>query len=162
MGGGGGKGGSQTTQTEIPKWIEEPSKRNLARAEAAQQLGYMPYYGPDVAAFSPMQETALGATGMGAEAFGFAPSGSAGLLSSGEMPAPQTFAGGVRGYSSAPLFEQARAELAACQPGQVGYYNRFLVNPMTGEALASFFNPAMFGEENNVAINRLFFDEVNA
>lgn len=144
--GGGGKGGSQTTSTEIPKWVEEPSKRNLARAEAAQQIGYMPYYGPDVAAFSPMQLAGFGATGSAAEAFGLAPSGAAAQFATGGMPAPQTFAGGVQGYSSAPLFEQAKAELASRQPGQVGYYNQFFVNPMTGQTPASFYNPAMFGE----------------
>jgi hypothetical protein len=144
--GGGGKGGSTSTKTEIPKWVEEPSKRNLARSEALQSLGYMPYYGPDVAAFSPMQSAAFGATGQAAEAFGMAPSGFASQAYGGGMPAPREFAGGTMGYSSAPLFDQAVQELAARRPGQFDYYNRFQVNPMTGEAPASFYDPTMFGE----------------
>ena len=55
MGGGGGKGGSQTQQVEIPKWIEDPATRNLARAEEAQKIPYMPFYGADVAAFTQRQ-----------------------------------------------------------------------------------------------------------
>lgn len=75
MGGGGGKGGSQTQQVAIPQWIADPASRNLARAEQAQRIGYMPYYGPDVAAFTPMQEAAMQANISAAEAFGLAQPG---------------------------------------------------------------------------------------
>jgi hypothetical protein len=40
------------------------------------------------------------------------------------MPAPQTFAGGVQGYSSAPLYEQALAELKTRQASDVDKYNK--------------------------------------
>ncbi|SVE21001.1 uncharacterized protein METZ01_LOCUS473855, partial [marine metagenome] len=56
---GGGKGGSETTKTEIPAWIRDPAIRNLARAEAVQRIPYMPYYGGDVAAFTPTQNAAF-------------------------------------------------------------------------------------------------------
>jgi hypothetical protein len=56
-----------------------------------------------------------------AEAFGLVSPGSLTPLQG--MPAPQTFAGGVQGYSSAPLYEQALAELKAKQPGDVDKYN---------------------------------------
>jgi hypothetical protein len=125
MGGGGGKGGGQTQQVEIPKWIEEPATRNLARAEAAQQIGYQPYYGPDVAAFNPTQLAAMQSNIGAAEAFGLLQPGQ--MTAAQGMPAPQTFAGGQMGYSSAPLYEQAVAEAAARDPAQAAAYNRLFV-----------------------------------
>ena len=124
MGGGGGKGGSQTQQVEIPKWIEEPATRNLARAEAAQKIGYQPYYGPDVAAFNPTQLAAMQSNIGAAEAFGLLQPG---MTAAQGMPAPQTFAGGQMGYSSAPLYEQAVAEMEARNPAQAAAYNRLFV-----------------------------------
>ena len=56
---GGGKGGSNTQTTEIPKWIEKPAIRNIARAEDIQRIPYMPWYGPDVASFNPVQQAAM-------------------------------------------------------------------------------------------------------
>ena len=122
MGGGGGKGGSQTTKTEIPKWIEEPATRNLARAEAAQQVGYMPYYGPDVAAFNPTQAAAMQSNIGAAEAFGLIAPGSLTALQG--MPAPTTYADGTQGYSSAPMYEQALAEFQSRSPQQTALYNK--------------------------------------
>ncbi|NBT30999.1 MAG: hypothetical protein EBT13_03590 [Rhodobacteraceae bacterium] len=68
----GGKGGSSTTEVKIPEWIESAAQRNLNRADEVSQLGYVPYYGPDVAAFSPMQEAAMRNTAGAASAFGLA------------------------------------------------------------------------------------------
>ena len=65
-----------------------------------------------------------------AEAYGLVEPGT--LTPTSGMPAPQTFAGGVRGYSSGSLFDQARAMLAARAPGQMAAYNAMFVNPMTG------------------------------
>lgn len=125
MGGGGGKGGSQTTKTEIPKWIEEPATRNLARAEQAQQIGYQPYYGPDVAAFNPTQQAAMQSNIGAAEAFGLIAPGSLTALQG--MPAPTTFADGTQGYSSAPLYEQALAEYQRQNPASAAQYNKLFV-----------------------------------
>jgi len=124
MSGGGGKGGSQTQQTEIPKWIEEPSIRNLARAETAQKIGYMPWQGPDIAAFNPTQQMAMQQNMDAASAFGLAPQGSNAMAG---MPQAQTFAGGVQGYSSMPLYEQALAETKAKQGNDVNQYNKLFV-----------------------------------
>jgi hypothetical protein len=49
------------------------------------------------------------------------------------MPAPQEFAGGIQGYSSAPLFEQAQADLAAKRPAQVNLMNSLFIDPFTGQ-----------------------------
>jgi len=124
MSGGGGKGGSQTQATEIPKWIEEPSIRNLERAETAQKIDYMPWRGPDIAAFNPTQQMAMQQNMDAASAFGLAPQGSQALQG---MQAPTTFAGGVQGYSSMPLYEQALAETQAKQPLDVAQRNKLFV-----------------------------------
>ena len=55
----GGKGGSRSQSTEIPAYIEDAAKSNLALADKISNIGYTPYYGPDVAAFSPMQERSI-------------------------------------------------------------------------------------------------------
>jgi hypothetical protein len=125
MGGGGGKGGSQTQQVQIPKWIEEPATRNLAAAEEAAKVGYMPYYGPQVAAFNPTQLAAMQSNIGAAEAFGLLPRGQ--ITAAQGMPAPTEFAGGQMGYSSAPLYEQALAELQARRPEQVAQYGKQFV-----------------------------------
>jgi hypothetical protein len=78
---GGGKGGKKetVTKTEIPQWVRGPAERNLRRAEDVQQIGYMPWYGPEVAGFTPAQNAAFD-TNIGAgEAFG--------LLGAGVKPA---------------------------------------------------------------------------
>lgn len=113
MGGGGGKGGGSNEQQKIPKFVEDVAQRNLARAEAAQKIDYMPYYGADVAAFNPTQMQAMQNQIGAAQAFGMAP---AGLTAAQGMPQAQQFADGTVGYSSAPLFEQAVAEAARRDP----------------------------------------------
>lgn len=124
---GGGKGGSQTqtSKVEIPKWLERPAKDNIARANEIARLGYVPYYGPDVAAFTPMQEAAFANTGAAANAFGM----QGGM---GGMPEAQTFANGVRGYSSAPLFEESLSALQQNRPGQYNAINNMFIDPVTG------------------------------
>jgi hypothetical protein len=119
---GGGKGGSQTQKTEIPDWLKEPSVRNLARAEETQKIGYMPWQGPDMAAFNPIQTAAMQQNIGAAEAFGLSPVGSLTPLQG--MPTPTTFAGGTQGYSGTPLYEQALAELKTRQPTDVDKYNK--------------------------------------
>jgi hypothetical protein len=123
-------GGSQTTSVEIPEYIQEAAKRNLNKAEDISRIGYVPYYGPDVAAFSPLQEAAMQNVGGQAGAFGLAtPAG--GVMSG--MPAAQEFAGGVRGYSSAPLYQQSIDELARQRPAQKSFIDSFFIDPITGQ-----------------------------
>jgi len=124
------KGGSTSTSVEIPKYIEDAAKRNLNRAEGIAGLGYVPYYGADVAAFTPMQEAAFGSTNMAAGAFGMPTVGASELTG---MPEAQTFAGGMRGYSSAPMYEQSLQELQTKRPGQYEYMQGFFIDPITGE-----------------------------
>jgi len=122
----GGKGGSQ--ETRIPDWVRRPAERNLARAEEAGQIGYVPYYGPSVAGFSPMQQQGFANTGAMAQAFGMAPQG--------EMFQPtmqtQDFGNGLQAYSSGGLYDQALAELQQRRPGQFDAINGMFLDPLTG------------------------------
>ena len=126
----GGKGGSQTSSVEIPEYIEAAAQRNLNKAERISQLGYVPYYGPDVAAFTPMQQAAMQNVAGAAGAFGMAAPTGQDIYG---MPAPTEYAGGIQGYSSAPMFEQAQAELAARRPAQKSYIDSFFIDPFTGQ-----------------------------
>ena len=129
----GGKGGSQTTKVEVPQYIEDAAKANLARADEISRIGYTPYYGPDVAAFSPMQQASFQNTADTASAFGLAaPTSQQDIM--GGMPAPTTYAGGVSGYSAAPMYEQSLAELQAQRPAQYAAIMDQFIDPYTGTA----------------------------
>lgn len=121
----GGKGGSQTTQVEVPQYIEDAARANLAQGREVSRIGYTPYYGPSVAAFSPMQTAAMQNAADFASAFGMAPQ----MDVTAGMPQAQEYAGGIRGYSSAPLYEQAVAELAARRPAQAALIESQFIDP---------------------------------
>ena len=125
---GGGKGGSQSTSVEIPAWLQEAAQSNLAKAGEISKIGYTPYYGPDVAAMTPLQAAGMQNTGAAASAFGL-PVASDPMAG---MPTPQTYAGGLLGYSSGGMYDQARSELAARNPGQYAAVNAPFINPQTG------------------------------
>ena len=122
---GGGKGGSQTTEAKIPEWAKEPTIRNLARTELAQQVGYQPYMGADLAAINPTQMAAMQNQLDAASAFGL----SAPSTPMQGMPQAQDFGGGMMGYSAFPLFEQAQQELARQNPEQQAIYDSLFGNP---------------------------------
>ena len=124
----GGKGGSTSSTVTIPQYIEDAARANLAKADEISKIGYTPYYGPDVAAFTPMQQAGFQNTAGMADAFGLA-GGGTGMEG---MPTPTTYAGGVQGYSSAPMFEQSMAELEARRPGQYAAINAPFIDPVTG------------------------------
>jgi len=123
----GGKGGSSTSATEIPPWMEEAAKYSLSRGKEADKIGYMPYYGPDVAAFTPMQEQAFQGTMDAASAFGMAPQGQ---YKDPMADLKQDF-GGMSGYSSGGLYEQAVKEFEARRPNQAAQYNKFFTQENT-------------------------------
>ena len=129
----GGKGGSTTSTVEVPEYIEEAARRNLAKAEGISQIGFTPYYGPDVAAFTPFQQAGFQQTADVAGAFGMAtPTSQQDIM--GGMGAPTQYANGVMGYSSAPLYEQSLAELERRRPAQKSYIDSFFIDPVTGQA----------------------------
>jgi hypothetical protein len=121
--------GNTTQKTEIPAWLENASRGNIAQGNKVANLGYVPYYGPDVAAFTPMQQASFQNTGQAANAFGMAGGNLTGMEG---MPQAQQFAGGVSGYSSAPMYEEALAQLEANAPGQFAAIQNMFINPQTG------------------------------
>lgn len=155
----GGKGGSQTTQVEIPKYLEDPIKQNIAQAQDMAKIGYIPQYGPDVAGFTPMQQAAFANTNQAAQAFGmsgvntqpqYAPmtqqpqaAQSSGGKGGGEPQQQQMqmqqidpYTGmpmlrqGQMGYSSGDIFEQQRGELAARRPAQYSALESNFIDPV--------------------------------
>jgi len=126
MAGGGGKGGGQTSDTKIPKWLEDASIENIGRASDVQKMGYMPYYGPDVAAFNSMQKQGMQSAMDNASYFGLADPKQNAMAG---MPQAQTFDNGMQGYSSGGLYDQAVAELAQRRPGQAAAYNNLFNDP---------------------------------
>ena len=148
---GGGKGGSQssTTTVQIPDWLEEPAKRNIAKAEEMAKTGYVPYMGPDVAALTPMQTAAMQGTGMAADAYGLP-----NALGNQVTPEPQTFANGMQGYSAFPLYQESVAQLQAQRPGQYDALMAPFIDPMTGAGPTGVFGgpppepEPVFGNQN--------------
>ena len=123
------KGGSSSQTTEIPAWLENAAIQNINRANDVSQIGYTPYYGPDVAAFSPMQQQSMQSTGNAASAFGLAPQGYDAMAG---MPQAQTFANGMQGYSSAPLYQQSVDQLQQNRPAQYQAMADMFIDPFTG------------------------------
>ena len=133
----GGGGGTTSGSTEIPAWLESAAIENINKARDVSQIGYVPYYGPDVAAFSPMQQQSMQSTGNAASAFGLAPQGFNAMAG---MPQAETFAGGLQGYSSAPLYEQSLDNLFANAPAQYRAMNSMFIDPFTGAAPRNAYN----------------------
>lgn len=121
-------GGSSKSKTEIPKWLEGAARSNIATAKDISKIGYVPYYGPDVAALDPMQTAAMQNTANAASAFGLGAPADA----MAGMPQAQTFAGGVQGYSSAPMYQQSLDTLKQNAPGQYKAIMDMFIDPITG------------------------------
>jgi len=123
------KGGSTTSNTQIPAWAENAAIENINKARGVSEIGYVPYYGPEVAAFSPMQEQSMRTTGGAASAFGMAPKG---FDATAGIPEAETYAGGIRGYSSMPLYREALEALKTDRPAQYKALTDMFINPTTG------------------------------
>ena len=108
-------GTTETTQTvALPEWYEDYSKYVIDQAKAAQNVGYVPYMGPSVAAYTPAQQAAFNNVNAAAGAYGMEQAAGTGL------PPPTTYAGGVQGYSSYPMYEQSLQQLQKQNPAQYG------------------------------------------
>jgi len=127
MSGGGGKGGSQETSVTYPPWVVEPAKRAIQRGEDISKIGYIPYEGPDVAALSPQQTAAMEGTQSAAMAFGLPQANPM-----ANLPEAQTYAGGIQGYSAAPVVEQLIDDFRKDRPGQAALYDSLFVDPLNG------------------------------
>ena len=121
-------GGSTESEVKIPAWLEEQAKQNLQRAQDVASIGYTPYYGAEVAAFNPMQQAGFQNTADASSAFGL----SAPSNAMAGMPQAQDFGGGVMGYSSAPLFEDAMSRFRNARPAQANLIDSFFIDPVNG------------------------------
>jgi hypothetical protein len=130
--------GSSTQKTEIPKYAEDASKQALGMANARNELGYIPYYGPDVAAFNPMQMNAMQGANTMAQSMGLP---TAGL----SLMTPQDFGGGVFGHSSQPLYQSNMDSLEAANP-ELFAALRALTKMTSQEAMMQAPGAAMRGE----------------
>jgi len=86
-----------------------------------QRIEYMPYRGPEVAAFNATQNAAMDNNIATAQAFGLLDPNST-LSATTGMPTPTDF-NGFSGYSSMPIYDQALAETKKAQPGAVAQYD---------------------------------------
>ena len=119
-------GGSKTTEVKIPEWLEDAGKEALARSRDVSRIPYAAYYGPDVAAMTPMQVAAMRGTNQMAEAFG---SPTADVTAG--MPPAQDY-GGMSAYSAGPMYDAALEELKNRQPGTYNAIMGQFIDPITG------------------------------
>ena len=119
--------GSTESKQELPKWYEDAAQANISRAQDIAEMGYTPYYGVDVAGFTPMQQSAMQNTNDLARSFG---------MSVADQPSPYNMVTdpttGIQGYRSGDIFDQARNELKQRAPAQYDYYNSMVIDPVTG------------------------------
>lgn len=116
--------GSRSTQrTEIPQYIEDAGKIALQRAIQLQEMGPLPYMGPDVAMMDPA--VAQNVSSMASEF---------GLAGPSPMPAMPTVSyGGITGYSAYPAYLESMQALQAARPDQYGEFSgMFKYDPITG------------------------------
>lgn len=135
---GGGKGGSDSGSTTIklPKSIEEAANANLDIANEVASIGYVPYDGPQVAGFTPMQLASMSGVDAAANAFGL-PSLGGGTLDT-SIPSqlarligslPNQSAMGINSYSPRPIYDTAQARIPQAQRRMI---DSFVTNPVTG------------------------------
>ena len=129
FGGGGGTTSAGST-TEIPQWIQDAGRKQYQTGTELGQIGYTPYYGADVAAFNPLQTASFDSTGMAANAFGMG--GGSPTFATDGIQAPQTFAGGVQGYSGMPMYNEALNTLQEQRPYQKQQLEQQFIDPSTG------------------------------
>lgn len=122
-------GAKSTSKTEIPAYMEEAGQYGLDKARQLDQMGYVPHMGPEVAMYDP---AAAMTANQGLSAFGL------NTLNTDPMAGvPTASAGGMTGYSSFPIMEQARQALAAKYPGLYDYLTRQFIDPVTGVPASS-------------------------
>lgn len=59
MSSGGGGGGTQTTRTELPKYLQPYASQLMARAETASKTPYQAYTGQQIAGLTPQHQQAI-------------------------------------------------------------------------------------------------------
>lgn len=126
-------GGSSSTQsTQIPDYMSDAGRTAAQRANMIYEAGRMPFTGIDVVAINPAEQAAIDQAGMAASAFGM-PSAAANPFEGMEM----LESGGLRGYSSYPIYIADMQRLKDQRPDQYAALARQSgFDPITGEAIA--------------------------
>lgn len=130
MGSSSSKGDKSSSQIKLPAEVEALAKRNLAAAERAGQIGYVPYQGPTIAALNPLQVGAMQQNEQAMRAFGMQPQSVA-----ASIPKPTTYAGGIQGYDPMGLYMQSLGK----------------IDPAQKTAIESFVNPQGVTAANQAA-----------
>lgn len=122
--------GSKTEKSTmaVPKWYEDAARAQIGMGQKVAQQGYTPFMGADVAAFTPQQLGGMQSASDWGTAFGMNPQTNI----AASLPQSQQFAGGIQGYSSAPMYFDALNQLKTQMPGLYNYLKSFQVNPLTG------------------------------
>lgn len=126
-------GGSSSTQsTQIPNYLTDANKLAISRINQIYEAGRMPFTGIDVVAINPAERAAMDQANMAATAFGM-PTAAADPFSGMEM----LESGGLRGYSSYPIYLADMKRLKEQRPDQYAALARQSgFDPITGQALA--------------------------
>lgn len=124
------KGGSQTQEVIMPEFAETAVQQGLGMGRDLAPLAatYVPDPLPVVAALSPQEQLANQYTNMAASAFDMPT-----VDTSSYMPQPTQYAGGIQGYSTQPMVQEAIDTTRAQAPGYADYVESFGIDPVTGE-----------------------------
>ncbi len=115
-----------TSATTVPAYLSEAGQGALNRATNVSNIGYTPYYGPDVAAMTPAQIAGMQTTNAAATAFGLPT-----VDVTAGMPTATNY-GGMSAYSSGSAYDAALAELKARFPAQFAAIMSQFIDPVTG------------------------------
>ena len=159
MAGGGGKGGSTTTEVKVPEYFAKAAEQNLDYAGRAADVGYVPYSGPEIAAFSPAMTSAFDNTNDMAGAYGLK---QADYSNGYGVPAPTRFADGSMGYSTMPAYNRMMEQFARDRPAQKQAIDDFFINPLTGRGGPSSYNPYVAPEVAQAEAARAAAAKANA
>lgn len=110
--------------------MEEAGKLAVEEAKKIKEMGYLPYFGPEVAAINPYEQAMAQNVGGMASAFGLA--APAAMSMSGVDTATS---GGITGYTTAPAYFAALERLKETRPDQYEFFaNLGRFDPITGAA----------------------------
>ena len=99
MSGGGGKGGSQTSTTEMDPRLEELGVATGVGALRTAAMPFRPIRGVQIAAFNPQQQAAFAGASEAAGALGLA------NADPSVMPAPEVNSMGIAGYDPSYVYD---------------------------------------------------------
>ena len=93
---------TQETKQEIDPQVAANSEANMGLARMLASLGFQPYGGTDVAAFTPQQEASFDASNMAAGAFGMPTA----FNWRDSMPTPTESESGIMGYNTQDMMKK--------------------------------------------------------